>query len=119
MKPFSIESIQQGPSSCEIMEVRISGYLDAHTVDAFEQTCTELLTQPQTKYILDLGDLNYISSAGIGAMMLFLQQLRRREGDLVILQPSPKVGKVFDLLGFNQIFTITQDRDAARRALTS
>lgn len=119
MKPFSIESIQNGAGSCEIVEVRISGYLDAHTVDAFEQTFNQLLSQPQSKYILDLGDLNYISSAGIGAMMLFLQQLRRREGDMVIMAPSAKVGKVLDLLGFNQIFTIAQDRDTARKALAS
>lgn len=116
MKQFAIETCESAAGAA-IQEVRITGYLDAHTVDAFEQTIEELLDHPCNKFILDLGELGYISSAGIGALMLFLQQLRRRDGDLVLLNPAPKVLKVLDLLGFTRVFTIAQDREDALRAL--
>ena len=116
MKSFAIESVEPGPEG-EVREIRISGFLDAHTVDAFEQAMERLLSESYNKYIIDLSELSYISSAGIAALMLFLQQVRRREGDLVLMQPMPKVRKVLDLLGFTQIFKIVPDREAARKAL--
>lgn len=116
MKPFSIECIEPEGGPPEPVEVRVTGFLDAHTVVSFEKTMDELLEREYTKFIVDLGPLNYISSAGIGALMVLLQQLRRRQGDMVILQPSPKVYKILDLLGFTKIFQITQDRETALEA---
>lgn len=117
MKPFSIECIEPQEGLPGIVEIRISGFLDAHTVVSFEQTMEDLLDRKFNKFIMDLESLNYISSAGIGALMVLLQQLRRRQGDMVILQPSPKVYKIFDLLGFTRIFHITNDRESAKQTL--
>lgn len=116
-KPFTIETALPAADAAPFLEVRITGYLDAHTVDTFEHAVEEMLALPYHKIILDLGELLYISSAGIGALMVFLQQLRRREGDIAIVQPSPKVYKVFDLLGFTRIFKIVPDYAAARQTL--
>ena len=88
-----------------------------HTVITFEKTMEELLEHQYNKLIMDLEALSYISSAGIGALMVLLQQVRRRQGDMVILHPSPKVYKILDLLGFTKIFLIAQDRDTALQAL--
>lgn len=117
MKPFAIECVEPEQGVSKAVDVRISGFLDAHTVVSFEKTMDELLEKQYTKFIIDLGALNYISSAGIGALMVLLQQLRRRQGDMVILQPSAKVFKILDLLGFTKIFQIKQDRDEAMQVL--
>ena len=119
MKPFSIETTEPADGSSQVVEVRVSGYLDAHTVVSFERTMEDLLGRQYHKFILDLADLNYISSAGIGALMVLLQQLRRRQGDMVLLAPSPKVFKVLDLLGFTRVFQIADDRAGALKALGS
>lgn len=116
LKPFAIETCASAAGAA-VRELRVTGSLDAHAVDAFEQAITALRDQPRCKCILDLGELGYISSAGIGALALFLQQLRRQGGDLVLLRPTPKVLKVLDLLGFTRIFTIVQDREDALRSL--
>ena len=117
MKPFSIESTEPSEGTGDVLEVKVSGFLDAHTVITFEKTMEDFLARDFRKVIVDLGGLSYISSAGIGALMVLLQQLRRRQGDMVILQPSPKVFKILDLLGFTKIFHIAQDRDAAFQTL--
>lgn len=117
MKPFSIECIEPQAGPPDVVEVRISGFLDAHTVVSFERTMEDLQERHYNKFIMDLESLNYISSAGIGALMVLLQQLRRRQGDMVILQPSAKVYKILDLLGFTRIFHITNDRDIAIQTL--
>lgn len=117
VKPFSIECLEPAAGPPQVIEVRITGFLDAHTVVSFEKTMEDLLERQYNRVIMDLGGLHYISSAGIGALMVLLQQLRRRQGDMVILQPSPKVHKILDLLGFTKIFHIAQDRDAALQTL--
>ena len=118
MKPFSIDYVEPEAGSSGIVEVQISGFLDAHTVDTFERKMEQILAQDHNRVIMDVSQLNYISSAGIGALMVLLQQLRRRQGDLVILQPSAKVYKILDLLGFTRIFNIAQDHDGAVQMLS-
>jgi anti-anti-sigma factor len=117
LKPFAIECIEPEPGAAMTVEVRVSGFLDAHTVTSFEKTVGDLLERQYNKFIVNVAGLNYISSAGIGALMVLLQQLRRRDGEMVILQPSAKVHKILDLLGFTRIFQIKQDRDDAIQAL--
>ena len=117
MRPLHIEhqELEGGPP--QTIEVRVIGYLDAHTVISFEKTMEELLNRKYHKMLIDLECLQYISSAGIGSLMVLLQKLRRRNGDLVLMQPTPKVYKIMELLGFHQIFHIAMDRDSARAAL--
>lgn len=117
MKPFAIECMEPLAGPPGVVEVRVGGFLDAHTVDSFEQTVEQLLGRQYNKILLDLGNLSYISSAGIGALMVLLQQLRRQQGELVLFQPSPKVYKILDLLGFTRIFHITDDHVAALETL--
>lgn len=117
MKPFAIDCKEPQGGPPEFVEVQITGFLDAHTVLTFEEAMAELLDRDYTKILVDLGSLTYISSAGIGALMVLLQQVRRREGDMVICQPSQKVYKILDLLGFTKIFNITEDHEGARQVL--
>ncbi|HOE96327.1 MAG TPA: STAS domain-containing protein [Candidatus Sumerlaeota bacterium] len=117
LKPFALERLYPDGGPPGIVEVRVSGFLDAHTVDVFEKSMEETIAQGYNRVIMNLGALNYISSAGIGALMVLLQQLRRRQGEMVILQPSAKVFKILDLLGFTKIFSIADSPEAARQHL--
>lgn len=117
MKPFSIECknpFEQDPTVCE---VSIVGFLDAHTVVTFEQTIKDLLESDINKIVLDLENLNYISSAGIGSIMSLLQQLRRADGNLILYKPTTKVFKVLEMLGFTKIFQIAEDHERALDSL--
>ena len=67
--------------------------------------------------MMNLKQLSYISSAGIGAIMSLLQRLRRSSGNLALLNPSQKVYKILDLLGFTEMFKIIDNEAAAVEAL--
>lgn len=90
--------------------IGISGFLDAHTVTNFEIKMDELVNSGKNKIVIDMENLSYISSAGIGAMMGLTQRLRKASGDLILLNPSEKVFKILDLLGFTKIFRIATDK---------
>ena len=116
-KPFFIECVEPDEDAARIMEIRISGFLDAHSVVTFEQTVDDLLERGYVRFIVDLEKLNYISSSGIGALMLLLRQSHRRHGDLVLLRPSAKVLKLLGILGFTKVFQITDELVEAERIL--
>jgi anti-sigma B factor antagonist len=86
--------------------IELSGFLDAHTVNSFENRLEEILQEGEVRLVIDLQGLSYISSAGIGALMALTQHLRRKDGDLVLLKPNDKVYKILDLLGFTKIFNV-------------
>lgn len=107
MEAFSIELIHSDMDQLTV-KLLVQGFLDAHTVSHFEEKLNQLLEEGFLKIVLDFSELDYISSAGIGALMNYTKQLRDKQGDLVIFQPTDKVFKIFDLLGFSMIFSISR-----------
>jgi anti-sigma B factor antagonist len=57
--------------------------------------------------------LSYISSAGLGVFMSFIEEIRAAGGDIKICGLAPKVFQVFDILGFSALFDIVPDRATA------
>ena len=58
-----------------------------------------------SKLILDLGNLEYISSAGL-RVILGATQAMEGKGDMIVRNPSQAVREVFDLTGFSNLFHI-------------
>lgn len=97
----------------EISVVYLKGYLDAHTAPEFEGALQSLVDEERVRIIVNLRELSYISSAGLGVFMGFIEDLRSKEGDIKIAEPTDKVFRVFDLLGFPVLYEIFQDEAEA------
>ena len=118
MKTFDL-NILVGTKENIFSIIELSGYLDAHTVNMFENRLSEILETGEMNVVLDLQGLNYISSAGIGALMTLTQQIRKKQGDLVLLRPNKKVYKILDLLGFTKIFNVALDENEIKEFFQS
>jgi anti-sigma B factor antagonist len=105
MKSFDLH-VKVEATEKEYSMIELSGFLDAHTVNSFETHIEEVLKGGVTRLAIDLNDLSYISSAGIGALMTLTHHLRKKQGDLVLFRPNQKVFKILDLLGFTKIFNV-------------
>lgn len=102
-----------------VLVLNLHGYLDAHTAPAFEKEIESALNSEQYRIITNLERLDYISSAGLGVYMGYIEDIRESAGDIVISNASDKVYKVFDLLGFPSIFKIVNSVDDAVTQLNS
>lgn len=91
----------------------LNGFLDAHTAPILETKIGDLLESGNFKIIIVLRDLDYISSAGLGVFMAFIEDIREKGGDIKIANMKPKVFSVFDLLGFPMLFDIFDDEKLA------
>jgi anti-sigma B factor antagonist len=91
----------------------LAGYLDAHTAPELEQELGNLVENGKHKIIVNFRDLDYISSAGLGVFMAFIEDVRENGGDIKLSDMKPKVFSVFDLLGFPILFDIETEEKVA------
>lgn len=94
--------------------LKIGGFLDAHTAPVLEEAIQKLIDEGRVNILVDFKDLNYISSAGLGVFMGFIEEIRNRKGDIKMCSMSPKIYRVFDLLGFPTIYQIFENPDEAK-----
>ncbi len=91
--------------------IYIQGYLDAHTAPKLENAIQETLNKGDNKILVNFGELDYISSAGLGVFMVFIEDVRKSGGDIKLANMNEKVYSVFDLLGFPMLFDIHKDEN--------
>jgi anti-sigma B factor antagonist len=97
----------------DLTVLTLNGFLDAHTAPEFEKAIQQEIEGGRLRLIADCGELTYISSAGLGVFMSFIEDIRDGGGDLKICNLAPKVAQVFEILGFNSIFDMPADVEAA------
>lgn len=100
--PFNLIRFEQEG----IVVLGLEGYLDAHTAPQFERAIETEFSAGHTKLIADCAKLDYISSAGLGVFMSFIEDIRTAGGDIKLCAIVPKVYQVFDVLGFPELFDI-------------
>jgi anti-sigma B factor antagonist len=82
----------------------VEGRLDTNTSPELEARINEVIGNAN-KLIMDLGNLEYISSAGLRVLLGAVQQMEGK-GEMIVRNLSQAVREVFDLTGFSRLFTI-------------
>ena len=91
----------------------VSGRVDSATAPDLENELKKLVEADKTQIVLDLKDVEYMSSAGLRAMVSTLKAVKRVNGDLRLANPSPRVEEVLRLAGLTSIFSIHPTREEA------
>jgi anti-sigma B factor antagonist len=89
-----------------VVVLGLDGYLDAHTAPQFERAIETEFSGGHIRIVADCAKLDYISSAGLGVFMSFIEDIRAAGGDIKLCAIVPKVYQVFDVLGFPELFDI-------------
>lgn len=109
MDNFSINRVDNDDFST----LYLNGFLDAHTAPDLENEIENLIKDCRFKIIVNFRDLNYISSAGLGVFMGFIESVRNNQGDIKMCNMTPKIFRVFDLLGFPTLYDIVEEETHA------
>lgn len=91
----------------------LKGYLDAHTAPELESVFQKLISECKYNILVNCKELSYISSAGLGVFMAFIEDVRKKNGDIKLSNMSPKIYNIFDLTGFPLLYDITPDETDA------
>jgi anti-sigma B factor antagonist len=98
-------SVEKLGTQAALSAVSIRGYIDTTTAPDLERILQGLLVQGGYKIVIDLKEVDYISSAGWGIFISEIKNIRQHGGDLVLANMSESVKEVFELLEFSSILT--------------
>jgi len=97
----------------EVVVIRPVGRLDAANAPDFDTAAGKALAGASCKVLVDLGSLEYISSAGLRCMLLLAKKVKSNSGSLMLCGLSGMVANVFEVSGFTPMFQIADDADKA------
>lgn len=84
--------------------ISVSGRIDSATAPEFDNALKGLLDKGRRKIVLDCTDLEYISSAGLRAMLSALKAAKNSGGNVVLVKPNDRIRDTLTLVGFQTLF---------------
>jgi anti-sigma B factor antagonist len=100
--------------------IQLNGEVDASNSVELDQAIQKVLSEGTKKILVDGSSLDYISSAGLGVFMSYLEDFQDNDIAFVIFGLNEKVQNVFHILGLDQLITIeTGQHEALARIYES
>ena len=103
--------------AADIVTLSLSGKLDANNAKTFQDQILARIESGERHIVVDLAELDYISSAGLRVIMLAGKRLSSANGKVVLCSLKEPVREVFDIAGFSDIFSIYGSHDEATKDL--
>ncbi|MCI0443348.1 STAS domain-containing protein [bacterium] len=94
--------------------VRPEGSIDANTFMTLQNEIDAILAKSPKVIIFNMMDVKYVSSAGVGVVLLAEQELQPKNGKVLMVNLQPQIKKVFDIvkaLPEQQIFSSLEEMD--------
>jgi anti-anti-sigma factor len=93
--------------------VSVTGKMDAVSSPALEKELSQLMAQGEKDFVIDLGELDYISSAGLRVILATAKRLKGKEGKILLASLQDMVKEVFEISGFSAIIPIYESLESA------
>ncbi len=93
--------------------VTLAGRFDANAASEVEETLTKLVDDGEVNLVVDLAEVDYISSIGLRILLKTLKKVTGAEGRLVLCSLTDYVNEVFELSGLVAVFNIASNRQEA------
>ncbi len=99
-----------------VVVIDVKGEITFENSDILRDKINELCDQNHNRIIIDLANLKYMSSAGMGVLVHGLKKTRQGKGDLRLVNLSAKMRRVFLITQFTHHFTVFQTLDEAHKS---
>ena len=86
--------------------VSASGEVDVASAPALRTRLDELLEAGAARMVIDLEDVDFIDSTGLGVLVGALRRARAANGDVRLVCTNPRILKVFEATGLHEVFAI-------------
>ena len=103
----------------EVNVVRLSGRLDATTYEAAQPVILEALEKSPAGMILNMGALNFISSAGLRTMIIVWKKAAADGKQIAMVDVQPPIYKIFKIAALDKVFRLFDNEGEAIRELWS
>ena len=94
-----------------VQHFKVIGEIDAFTAPALREKLAEHPVEKGTKAELDLSDVEYMDSTGLGVFVGYFKQVKETGGQVKITGLSPRLKRLFDITGLNEVMDIEEHKD--------
>lgn len=91
----------------------VRGEIDVYTAPRLRERLIELVKEGHRQVVVDLDQVDFLDSTGLGVLVGGLKRLRTNDGDLVVVCNQPRILKVFEITGLDKVFGLHPSVDAA------
>ena len=97
--------------SGEVMVVTISGRIDAATSPQLGEVLARLVDARETRLLIDMAGVDYVSSAGLAVLFTYMQKLGSGNGKMAFSALSERVEELFYVVGFHSLISLYRTRE--------
>jgi anti-sigma B factor antagonist len=98
--------------------VDVGGEIDVYTSPKLREGLVSLVTDGAHRIVVDLEDVEFIDSTGLGVLVGVLKRIRARDGSMSLVCSQDGLLRVFRITGLEKVFTIHDSLEAATAALS-
>ncbi|MCS6823306.1 MAG: STAS domain-containing protein [Cytophagaceae bacterium] len=98
--------------------ISIDGELDASSSIHLDKAIEQAVSNNEKNILIDCTNLKYISSAGLGVFMSYLQDFENTGTSMILYNMSEKVKSVFSILGLDQLIQIVRNKEEAIKTIS-
>lgn len=107
---FNISSRKAGEG---ITVIDLRGEVDAFTAPKLKQEMIDQIEGGTTRLAVNLADVKYLDSTGLGVLIGGLKRTRDKNGELVLICPNVRIMRIFEITGLSRIFEMFQSEPEA------
>jgi anti-sigma B factor antagonist len=97
--------------------VRVCGEVDIATAPGLTTALDGAMRGSAGAFVVDLGDVTFVDSSAVSALLRARAFLGREERDLVVVCPPGASRRIFEVAGITDLFALFDSRDAAAASL--
>jgi anti-sigma B factor antagonist len=106
---FNIEATERDGATV----LTLRGEIDVYTAPQLRQAIVDLVDGGATNIIVDMVQVDFLDSTGLGALVEGLRRIQSNDGTLSIVATQGKILKIFDITGLDKAFAIHASVDEA------
>jgi anti-sigma B factor antagonist len=98
--------------------LKVSGRMDAENASKFQRACEEWTGKGVTHLIIDMSELQYVSSMGFASFLAVAKSLQAKAGSMILCQLQGLPKQVFELTQLIGLFPVYDSTNAALASLS-
>lgn len=101
----------------EMPIIELEGEVDVYTAPQLKQQIISILDGGAKILAINLTKVDYLDSTALGVLIGGLKRMREKDGNMVLVCPSPRIRRVFEITGLDKIFDIYDTEEDAQEEM--
>jgi len=90
----------------DVPVLAVGGEIDVYSAPELREKLLELSHGDHTTAVVDLSDVSFVDSTGLGVLVSGLKRFREAGGDLPLVVTQPQILKVLEITGLSTVFAV-------------